>query len=181
MSSSASTCYHRIQSCFSQVMASTSNIIDAMNNITIEDEEDGGLALEGIEDVSGLEGLQDFDVKLCLVGRFITEGVIDFQAMRQTLATLWRPGKGVCMKEIDTNLYLFQFFHEIDIKRVCNGSPWSYNCKALAIARMKEGDIPRGVSLNKLDLWVQIHELRVGFMTEKVIQEVGNYIGEYVE
>lgn len=162
-------------------MASTSSIINALNNITLDDEEDGGLALEAQVGDEGTEGFQDFDANLCLVGRFITEGVVDFPAMRQTLVALWRPGKGVYIKEIDTNLYLFQFYHEIDIKRVCSGSPWSYNRKALIIARMKEGDIPRGINLNKLELWVQIHDLRVGFMTEKVVQEVGNYIGDYIE
>lgn len=53
-----------------------------------------------------------------------------------------------------------------------DGSPWSFNRKALIIARMKEGDIPQGVNLNKLDLWVQMYDLRAGFITEKVIQEV---------
>lgn len=32
-----------------------------------------------------------------------------------------------------------------------------------------------------MDLWVWIHDLRAGFMTEKVVQEVGNYIGTFVE
>lgn len=54
--------------------------------------------------------------------------------------------------------------------------------KALIIARMKDGDIPRGISLNKLDLWLQIHDLRAIFMFEKIIKEVGNNnIGEFVE
>lgn len=55
------------------------------------------------------------DAKLCLVGRFLTEGVMDFQAMQQTLAALWRPGRGVYIRELDVNLFLFQFYHEIDI------------------------------------------------------------------
>lgn len=96
------------------------------------------------------------------------------------MAALWRPCKGVLIKEVDINLYVFQFYHEIDIKRVIEGSSWSFNRKALIIARMKEGDIPRAMNLHTMDLWVQIHELRPGFMTEKVIQEVGNYIGTFV-
>lgn len=88
---------------------------------------------------------------------------------------------GVYIREIDVNLYLFQFSHELDIKRVIEGSPWSFNMKVLIIARMKEGDIPRGISLNSLDLWVQIPDLRAGFMTEKVVKEVGNYVGIFVE
>lgn len=124
--------------------------------------------------------IHGFDAKLCLVGRFITEGVIDFQAMQQTLTALWRPGRGVYIRQIDVNLYLFQFFHEIDIKRIVEGSPWSFKRKVLVIARLKEGDIPRGVSLNSIDLWVQIHDLRTGFMLEKIVQEIGNYVGKYV-
>lgn len=152
-----------------------------MQHITLEEEEEGGLALEGLEEVEQGENFCDYNAKLCLVGRFLSEGVMDFQAMQQTLAALWKPGRGVYIKEVDVNLYLFQFYHEIDIKRVVDGSPWSFNRKTLIIARMKEGDIPRSVSLNTLDLWVQIYDLRAGFMSERVIKEVGNYIGNFIE
>lgn len=113
--------------------------------------------------------------------RFINEGVISFLSMKKTLAALWRPGRGVYIREVGVNLYLFQFYHEVDIKRVVDGSPWSFNRKALIIARMKKGDILKNVRLNKLDLWVQIHDLKAGFMTEKIVTEVGNYIGGFVE
>lgn len=39
---------------------------------------------------------------------------------------------------------------------------------------------PQGVSLNNMDLWVQIHDLLPGFMLEKIITEVGNQIGMFV-
>lgn len=42
------------------------------------------------------------------------------------------------------------------------------------------GGITREVTLNNMDLWVQIYELHTGFMTEKVNKEVGNYIGTFV-
>lgn len=67
------------------------------------------------------------DIQLCLVGSFLNEGVVDFTAMKHTLASLWRPEKGVYMKEIDVNLYIFQFYHELDIKRFISGSPWTFN------------------------------------------------------
>lgn len=55
-----------------------------------------------------------------------------------------------------------------------------FNIKALIIKRM-EGNNPRCVQLDSLDLWVQIHELPVGCMSEKIIKEVGNFIGTYIE
>lgn len=53
--------------------------------------------------------------------------------------------------------------------------------KALIINRIKEGENPRCVDLNKIDLWVQIHDLQPGFMSENIIKEVGNYIGRFIE
>lgn len=162
-------------------MATTQNITQAMNNISLEEEEEGGVAFEEIEGEEEIDALQGLNIHLCLVGRFINEGVVDFTAMKHTLASIWKPGKGVSVKEIDVNLYIFQFYHELDIKRVIQGSPWTFNRKVLIIARMKEGDVPRGVSLNNLDLWVQIYDMQTGLMTERVLKEVGNYVGEYVE
>lgn len=53
--------------------------------------------------------------------------------------------------------------------------------KALIISRMKDGEIPKAVDLNILDLWVQIHNLRAGFMSENIIKEIGNYVGKFIE
>lgn len=102
-------------------MTSISHITRAMNDVILEDEEEEVLAIENLE---GNDLVQVFDAKLCLIGRFITKGLIAFQAMQQTLTTLWKPGKGVLIKEIDMNLYMFQFYHDIDIKRVIAGIPW---------------------------------------------------------
>lgn len=156
------------------------SITQAMNNIILDEEEEEVLALE--DDNVNEQGKAQFvcDAKLCLVGRFLTEGIMDFQAIQQTLAALWRPGKGVYIKELDVNLFLFQFYHEIDINRVIEGSPWTFNRKVLIISRMKEGDNPRCVPLNTIDLWVQIHDLQPGFMSDKVFSEVGNQVGKYI-
>lgn len=152
-----------------------------MNAISLEDEEEGGLQIEEpTGDVIGLHA-QGFDPKLCVVGRFISEGKVDFMAMQHTMAALWKPGRGVYMKELDSNLYLFQFYREIDVKRVMEGCPWSFNRRALVMARLKEGENPRNVDLNRMELWVQVHDLKLGFMSEKILSGIGNYVGKFVE
>lgn len=69
-------------------MESMSKLTQTMNSITLEEEEEGGIAIEysiHTEEDNTLNGL---DIKLCLMGRFITEGVVDFTAMKHTLAAL---------------------------------------------------------------------------------------------
>lgn len=46
--------------------------------------------------------------------------------------------------------------------------------------RLEEGQNPCCMELNSIDLWVQVHDLKVGFMSETVLTVVGNYVGGYV-
>lgn len=161
-------------------MASTSNLVRAMNNISLEDEEEDSLAI-GIAELRGENQLvKGFDAKLCIVAQFLSEGQIDFSAMQQTMAALWKPGMGVYMKEIGINLFLFHIYHKVDIKRVMEGCPWSFNRRALVMHQLKEGENPRNIELNAMDFWVQMYDLKVGFMSEKILTEVGNSNGKFV-
>lgn len=49
------------------------------------------------------------------------------------------------------------------------------------LERMKEGDNPRTMPINTLDLWVQLHGMHAGFMAQRVVKDVGNYIGKFIE
>lgn len=144
--------------------------------IRLDEEEEGGLVYE---EQANLQS--EIDLRWCLVGRFLTESPIDFQAMQNKMASLWRPGRGVYVKELEPNSYIFQFYHEIDIKRVIEGSPWTFGRFYFLLERLKSGDNPRTMSLNRILLWVQIHGLDPGFMSQRVLQDIGNYIGVFSE
>lgn len=66
---------------------------EAFATIQTEDEESGGISYE-----NATEDLSEIKTKWCLVGRFLTESPIDFQAMQHKMAFLWRPGKGMHVK-----------------------------------------------------------------------------------
>lgn len=46
---------------------------------------------------------------------------------------------------------------------------------------LKEGDNQRFVIINKLDIWVQLHGMSNDFMSQKVVKDIGNYIGTFIE
>lgn len=167
--------------CLRDLMASSSRIMREMEEsfatVRLEDEEDGGLVYEGVTE----ETLSEIDVRWCLVGMFLTDAPIDFQAMQHKMASLWRPGRGVYIKEIERNRFIFQFYHEVDIKRVIEGSPWTFGRFQLVFERLKPGDDPRSLVINRIDLWVQLHGMQPDFMSQRVVQDIGNYIGGYVE
>ena len=100
--------------------------------------------------------------------------------MQNTLASIWRPVKGLCIKEIQPNLFLFQFYHKLDIKRVIDNGPWTFNDHMLLVKRLKPGDQPRKIDLFHANFWVQLHDLPVGFMSEFIRKHVGNYICSFL-
>ncbi|KAF4392129.1 hypothetical protein F8388_004458 [Cannabis sativa] len=67
----------------------------------------------------------------------------------------YKPVKGLYVKELGSNLYLFQFYHEFDINWVIDGSLWTFNRLPLIFGRVPSGGDPKAVMLNKLDLLVQ--------------------------
>lgn len=149
---------------------------ERMVHVTIEEGEEGGLCSDEGEEVA-----LDIDDRWCLVGKFLTGRNVDFQAMQQRMTSLWQPGRGIFVKELDNNMYLFQFYHEVDIKRVIEGSPWTFDRIQLVFQRLKVGENPRRVVLNKLDMWVQLHDMAAGFMSERIVRDVRNYIGSFVK
>lgn len=157
------------------------NLAEHWAKITIEEEEEGGLEYGQDDAVSAAI----FDHDLCLIGRFLTNRTINFGSMRQVLASVWHPVKGVDIKEgpteAKTSLYIFQFFHELDLKRVIENGPWTFDNHLLLCRRKRQGEQITKAEIHETSFWVQIHDLPIGFMSMKVCQDIGNFIGIFLD
>lgn len=89
-----------------EAMVGYRNVMQEMEEqfamVTIEDEEQGGILYVENEEVTS-----EIDLRWCLVGRFLTESPIDFKAMQHKMASLWRLGKGVYIKQLEVNRFIF--------------------------------------------------------------------------
>ncbi|XP_037496341.1 uncharacterized protein LOC119371035 [Jatropha curcas] len=147
-----------------------------MAKLSVNGEEDDGLVFEEDDELS-----TGSDNSLCLVGRFLIDKTINFQAMKQTFASLWRPFMGMSVNEEGTGFYRFQFYHKVDVDRVLDMAPWTFNNQLLILGRV-EGNITLSeIPLFETPLWVQIHKLDDGFMTERVAVHLGNELGSFLE
>ncbi|KAH9779368.1 reverse transcriptase domain-containing protein [Citrus sinensis] len=147
--------------------------------LQIDEEEEGDLEVAGEEDEDN--GRVKIDFRYCLVGRFLTDKVINFVAMKNTMAALWRPGKGVCIKGLSHTLFLFQFFHEIDVRRILDSGSWTFDQHILLVHRLGADEQPQNIPLFDTTFWVQVYNLPLGFQSESILQRIGNYIGSFLE
>ena len=144
-------------------MASNTVDVDELgakwDEMQIEDEEDSGIPFDGSMGTQAGEF-----TRLCLIGKLLSERIHDFDALKIALASFWRPVKGMVARKLEPNRFLFQFFHEKDLNRVMEGSPWTFNKAPLLLERLQEEDDPWLMQVTHLEIWVQVYGLRVGFI-----------------
>ncbi|KAM7490617.1 hypothetical protein LguiA_033538 [Lonicera macranthoides] len=157
--------------------SSTNTIAEAYANISIDDEEQSGLILEA----AAVARVLNPALKWCLVGRFLTDKAINVTVMKNSLALFWRPVKGICIKDLGPNLFLFQFYHPFDMDWVIKQRPWSFEQHLLIVGKVEEGLQLASVPLFYFEIWVQVFDLPCGFMSEQVGKSIGDFIGKFVE
>ncbi|KAL8499912.1 hypothetical protein ACS0TY_019793 [Phlomoides rotata] len=145
-----------------------------MENLVIIEDEEEDLIVENVENT-------ELPIaNLCLVGHFVTDHNANFNIIKSHIAGIWKPKKGIDIKDIGNGRILFQFFHVIDLRRVLDGCPWSFGGFPLIVHQLTVGEIPHYVPLNKLMFWVQVFNLPVGCFTEAVGERLRNFIGRFI-
>lgn len=101
--------------------------------------------------------------------------------MKSTMANLWHPVQGVQIRDLGEKRYLFQFFHIMDLERVLKGSLWTFNNHLLILSHLQQGEEPLKVSLIYSPFWVQIHDVPIFLFSEKLAEQSGNFLGDFLE
>lgn len=91
------------------------------------------------------------------------------------MASVWRPVKGVCIKSLGPNPFLFQFYHELDVERVLKDDPWTFDQHLLIMSPLEEGMNPQQAPLFLVQMWVQIYDLPSGFISKKGCSRSGKF------
>jgi 14-3-3 protein epsilon len=148
-----------------------------LEGLSLHDEEEEGFCFDFEEE----EEDDIVDLRWCLIGRFLCERTIHFNSMKVRMADLWKPVKGVTIKETKAGTFLFHFAHPLDMEAVINGGPWTFDNNMLLLERVQLGRQIEQIPLFHTTLWVQVHNLPMGLMKERVGIGLANYIGSFVE
>ncbi|XP_019156985.1 PREDICTED: uncharacterized protein LOC109153585 [Ipomoea nil] len=116
-----------------------------------------------------------------VVGRFLTQKLIKLDFMRQVLASVWQPVRGVHVTEIQRGLFLFVFSHKTDMDYVLDGGPWAFENNALVCREVLDGVNPVDVELDMIDMWVQLHDMPKGYTSHAILEQAGNFLGSFVK
>ena len=66
---------------------------------------------------------------------------------------------------INPQLFLFQFFHVMDLKSVYEGGPWSFDNCLLILDKLGLGEVLAQVPLFHVVFWVHVYDPSAGFVS----------------
>ncbi|KAG8493539.1 hypothetical protein CXB51_011042 [Gossypium anomalum] len=156
-------------------MAGANTVDEDLANLNIMDDEEDPLMVLGGDDE------ENYLYELCLVGRVLTDSVVHFSTLKNTLTDLWHPLRGVSIMEMEDKRILFRFYSEIDLQRVLDGVLWFFNRHLIIFHRLVKSEEPNMVPLWETMFWVQIHNLPIGFTTKGMARQIGDFIGDFLE
>jgi hypothetical protein len=78
----------------------------------------------------------------CLIGRIGTEWKVNKEAFRSVLSRIWRIVGFLTFKEVQDNVWLFEFSQVDDKKRVLEGRQWSFDRQILELNEFDGSVLP---------------------------------------
>ncbi|XP_074360434.1 uncharacterized protein LOC141700626 [Apium graveolens] len=83
--------------------------------------------------------------------------------------------------DIGGNRYSFVFYHTLDLQKVLDGGPWTFEQSLLIYHQLKEGEDPHLVQLNQIDIWLQVYDIPNGLLSNRILQSIDNFVGIFVK
>jgi hypothetical protein len=113
----------------------------------------------------------------CLLGKMLTDRLFNKKVMKSTMLRIWGLTRGIIVKDIGENLFVFQFTDASECEWVLNGTPWLFDNHLLALNDF-DGSCPANqIQFTNCWFWVQLHGIPLLYMTKQTGERVGNAIG----
>ncbi|CAH9091659.1 unnamed protein product [Cuscuta europaea] len=107
---------------------------------------------------------------LTFIGTITSEKPVHFSIFRDSMASVWKPVKGLTITDIGTRRYMFYFYHECDMLKVTLEGPWLFDQNMIVLKKLEE-DLPLTVALNKTDFWIQVYAIPTSYFSLKMLKE----------
>jgi len=64
---------------------------------------------------------------------------------------------------------------------VLDDGHWSFDNYTLVCRQVKDSVLPGDVPLDSIDMWVQLHDVPISYISSAILEQIGNYLGRYVK
>jgi len=101
--------------------------------------------------------------------------------MKLVFKNIWKPEKGVVIRDLKSNFFVFQFFSTADKMFLLNEGPWSFDGKILLFKEVSGLEKPSEVTFTTARFWVKAYDLPAKKQTLACAQLIGSKMGTFVD
>ncbi|KAG5603331.1 hypothetical protein H5410_034701 [Solanum commersonii] len=151
-------------------------IIERFHQFALTEEEKETVSIE-ISDV--LSSTNDCEVSL--FGKVVSDKKVNLQGVKNTMPVAWGNPAGQQIKEIGWNFFQFKFKEKESMDKVLFGTPWLYDKFLLNIQKWEPELKSTSSTFNVCDLWVQVWNIPLHWMSMDVGCKIGSALGGIVD
>nr|POE98201.1 uncharacterized protein CFP56_72581 [Quercus suber] len=144
---------------------------DLWNKFTLTEDEEGGA------DVPNQEAVEVHR----LAGKFFTKRVLNVEAVARTFKPLWRPVGELKIRDSWDNVLVFEFEDVMDLERVLEYEPWSYDKSLIAFQRVFDVEQIPHLVYNQVTFWVQLHNIPLKNLSHESSEAIARAIGTVIQ
>ncbi|RYR06305.1 hypothetical protein Ahy_B06g086056 [Arachis hypogaea] len=115
-----------------------------------------------------------------LVGRVLTEKVLNTVTVRKTILNMWGDPQGLVITNAGSNSFILNFKSQEEARRVYEGGPWRIEGHMLSLQWWSSNLSIEEVNYNQLPIWVQIHGLPYDKINIKNAEKIGAIVGRVI-
>ena len=116
-----------------------------------------------------------------LAGKFLTKRVLNVEAVARTFKPLWKPVGELKIRDIGDNILLFEFDDALDLERVLEYEPWSFDRNLVVFQRAVDAESALTLDYSSATFWMQIHNIPQDLVTQETGESIGNKLGSVVQ
>ena len=120
-------------------------------------------------------------LEFIIVAKFFTKRALNMDAIASTFQPLWRSKNGFKVKNMGNHIVLFIFDNKREVETIIENKPWSFD-KHLMVLQRYDKDTPfEELQFNYTSVWVQVHDISIRFMNQKVAARICNQVGTVIK
>ena len=116
-----------------------------------------------------------------LAGRFFTKRTLNVDSIACTFKPLWKSVGELKIRDIGDNILLFEFEDNLDLERVLEYEPWTFDKHIVIFERVSTVEEIPSLEFLRAIFWVQFHNIPKKSLNPVISEVVGNSIGKVIE
>jgi hypothetical protein len=145
-----------------------------MHGLKLSEEERAGVKI-GTGRVQARRGVNQ------AVGKLLAEKPAHTEAICNALGPIWCPMKGIEVKDLGENIFLFTFLQPMGKKKAEDSGPWMFDKDLLVLEEFDAGKTIDEYEFNKIPIWFRVFNLPLGRMDGVTGELIGNQVGDFME